>query len=77
MLRRELAHYGSCFADAVRKALFEQLTSTRTTRMGVGLTILKSMIEAHYGRISRETGRVGAGSNFDFTLSFAAAESDE
>lgn len=76
MLRRELAHYGSCFADAVRKALFEPLTSTRTTGMGVGLTILKSMIEAHGGRIWRETGR-GSGSNFNFTLSFAAAESDE
>jgi two-component system sensor kinase FixL len=76
MVRRDLAHYGPCFADAVRKILFEPLTSTKTTGMGVGLSISKSMIEAHDGRIWCGSGP-GGGSIFSFTLSFAAAESDE
>ncbi len=44
--------------------------------MGVGLSISKSIIEAHYGRIWGESGPDG-GAVFSFTLPLAVAESGE
>jgi signal transduction histidine kinase len=76
MVRREFAHDGSCFADAVSKILFGPLTAAKTIGLSVGPSISKSMVEAHHGRIWDGSGP-GGGSIFSFTLSLAAAESDE
>jgi two-component system, LuxR family, sensor kinase FixL len=73
---RKVSDDGSGLADAVRKSLFELLTSTKATGMGVGLSISKSIIEARYGRIWSEA-RPGGGAVFTFTLPLATAESVE
>jgi signal transduction histidine kinase len=44
--------------------------------MGVGLSISKSFIEAHYGLIGGESGHEG-GTVFSFTLPLVTAESEE
>ncbi len=67
---------GPGLADAVKENLFEPLTSTKANGMGVGLSISKSIIEAHYGRISGRSVS-GGGALFSFTLPLASAESDE
>ncbi len=76
MIRCEVSDDGPGLADAVRESLFEPLTSTKATGMGVGLSISKSIIEAHYGRIWGESGH-GGGTVFSFTLPLASAESEE
>ena len=52
------------------------LTSSKANGMGIGLSISKSIIEAHYGRIWGESRREG-GAAFSFTLPLAIAESGE
>jgi len=76
MIRCEVSDDGPGLADAVKASLFEPLTSTKATGMGVGLSISKSIIEAHYGRIWGES-RPGGGTVFSFTLPLATAESEE
>ncbi len=76
MIRCEVSDDGPGLADAVKESLFEPLTSTKATGMGVGLSISKSIIEAHYGRIWGES-RPGGGTVFSFTLPLATAESEE
>ena len=76
MIRCDVSDDGPGLADAVRESLFEPLTSTKANGMGVGLSISKSIIEAHYGRIWGELGPDG-GAVFSFTLPLAVAESAE
>jgi signal transduction histidine kinase len=76
MIRCEVSDDGPGLADAVKESLFEPLTSTKATGMGVGLSISKSIIEAHYGPIWVES-RPAGGTVFSFTLPLATAESEE
>ena len=60
--------------DAVGGRLFEPLTSTEATGIGVGPPISKSIIEAVYRRIGAESNsRVGT----SFALPLPTAESEE
>ena len=76
MIRCDVSDNGPGLADAVRESLFEPLTSSKANGMGIGLSISKSIIEAHYGRIWGESRRDG-GAVFSFTLPLAVAESEE
>lgn len=51
----------------VAKRLFEPFVSTKSTGMGVGLSISRTIIEAHEGRIWADASPMG-GTSFHFTL---------
>lgn len=55
--------------------LFEPFTSTKAEGLGVGLSISRSIIEAHYGKIWTEPNPDG-GAKFSFTLPLAEAEAE-
>lgn len=63
----EVADTGAGVDDGVRDALFKPFTTTKKEGMGVGLSICRSIIGAHGGRIWADS-EVGGGSIFRFTL---------
>ena len=75
-IRCDVLDNGPGLADAVKDRLFEPLNSNKPTGMGVGLSISRSIVEAHYGRIWARTNPQG-GAVFSFTLPLATEESDE
>ena len=58
---------GPGLADEIRDSLFEPFKTTKPSGMGLGLSICKSIVEAHGGRIAHEPS-FGGGSTFRFTL---------
>jgi C4-dicarboxylate-specific signal transduction histidine kinase len=58
---------GVGLSDEVKGRLFEPFFTTRTKGMGMGLSISRSIIEAHGGRLWAESNG-SAGSTFQFTL---------
>lgn len=66
---------GDGITDAVREKLFQPFMTTKPQGMGVGLSISRSIIEAHGGRIWAETNPDG-GTIFRFTLPPADQEDD-
>nr|WP_246505746.1 ATP-binding protein [Coralloluteibacterium stylophorae] len=62
---------GSGFSDAEREQLFSPFFTTKSDGLGIGLSICRSIIEYHEGRLFFE-GREGGGSVFGFTLPSAA-----
>jgi two-component system, LuxR family, sensor kinase FixL len=65
---------GHGFHDDVKPNLFQTFFTTKETGMGVGLSISRSIIEAHGGRMWAESNASG-GATFRFTLPAASAES--
>ena len=52
-LRFEVIDHGTGFSDDVRDRVFEPFaTATGATSSGVGLTICRSIVEAHHGTIA-------------------------
>lgn len=66
-VRLDVIDTGHGLSDAVRATLFEPFRTTKATGMGVGLSISRSIVEAHGGRIWAEPNPEG-GAIFSFTL---------
>ena len=58
---------GPGIAPTIRERLFEAFASTKDNGMGLGLSICRTIIEAHGGRI-RARDAQGGGTEFQFTL---------
>jgi two-component system sensor kinase FixL len=65
---------GHGFHDDVKPNLFQTFFTTKEAGMGLGLSISRSIIEAHGGQMSAESNDWG-GATFRFTLPAASAES--
>lgn len=67
MIEVEVSDTGSGFRDDVIPNLFQTFFTTKDTGMGVGLSISRSIVEAHGGRMWAESNASG-GAIFRFTL---------
>ncbi|SFP00150.1 PAS/PAC sensor signal transduction histidine kinase [Bradyrhizobium sp. Ghvi] len=67
MIEVEVSDTGSGFQSDVLPNLFQTFFTTKETGMGVGLSISRSIIEAHGGRMWAENNASG-GATFRFTL---------
>ncbi len=74
MIEIEVSDTGTGFQDDVLPNLFQTFFTTKETGMGVGLSISRSIIEAHGGRMWAENNAAG-GATFRFTLPAASDES--
>lgn len=74
MIEVEVSDTGPGFHDDVKANLFQTFFTTKETGMGVGLSISRSIIEAHGGRMWAENNPSG-GATFRFTLPAASNES--
>ena len=54
--------------------IFEAFYSTKTGGMGIGLSVSRSIIESHQGRLWAAANLEGPGATFAFTLPCAAAD---
>jgi len=68
-----VADTGAGIADDVLEKLFQPFMTTKPQGMGVGLSISRSIIEAHGGRIWAQANPRG-GAIFNFTLPPAELE---
>jgi len=73
MIEVSVSDTGSGFQDDVKANLFQTFFTTKETGMGVGLSISRSIIEAHGGKMWAESNASG-GATFRFTLPTAAGE---
>ena len=73
MIEVALSDTGCGFSDDVIPKLFQTFFTTKTTGMGVGLSISRSIIEAHGGKMWAETNASG-GATFRFTLPAARSQ---
>jgi two-component system sensor kinase FixL len=64
---------GSGIGDDVAAQLFQPFVTSKQTGMGIGLSICRTIVEAHGGRIWFEPGARG-GTAFHFTLPAGEAE---
>lgn len=71
----EVSDTGPGVAPEIRPRLFEAFVSSKADGMGLGLSICRTIIEAHGGRISAEFPESG-GTTFKFTLIDADPEDE-
>lgn len=67
MVRVSIADTGTGLSSQIAEQLFKAFTTTKSSGMGLGLSICRTIIEAHGGRIWYED-RPGGGAMFHFTL---------
>lgn len=72
-IRISVADSGPGLDPTVRDRLFQPFVTTKATGMGVGLSICRTIIEAHGGRIWADDNE-GGGAIFSFTLPRADGE---
>jgi two-component system sensor kinase FixL len=73
MIEIAVSDSGPGFADDALANLFQPFFTTKEAGMGVGLSISRTIIETHGGRLWAETNRAG-GATFRFTLPAAHAK---
>jgi PAS domain S-box-containing protein len=66
--------YGSGILEATRGRLFERFFTTKDEGLGMGLAIVRSIVEAHGGTIGAENAQ-GGGARFHFRLPIQAGVS--
>lgn len=71
-IRVDIADTGSGLSDSDRASIFEPFKTTKTEGLGIGLSISRSIVEAHYGKIWVEPNS-GGGTVVSFTLPLASA----
>ena len=71
-IRVEFADAGPGVAESDKERIFNPFFTSRAKGMGLGLSIVKGIVEAHHGRIC-ETGSQGTGARF--VIFFPAAGS--
>ncbi len=71
MIEIAVSDTGPGFAENVRSNLFQPFFTTKEAGMGVGLSISRTIIEAHGGQMRAETNDAG-GATFRFTLHAAS-----
>lgn len=76
MIRLDVADTGAGLSEEARASLFEPFATTKPNGLGVGLTIARSIVDAHYGKIWAGPNSDG-GATFSFTLPLAAMEEEE
>jgi two-component system sensor kinase FixL len=59
--------YGSGISETTRERLFEQFFTTKDDGLGMGLAIVRSIIEVHGGTVAAENAE-GGGARFHFRL---------
>ncbi len=72
-IQTDIVDTGRGLPDEVKQHLFEPFATTKSEGLGVGLSISRSIIEAHYGKIWAEANP-GGGTRFSFTLPLADKE---
>lgn len=70
MIRVDVADSGPGLSETASARLFEPFESTKPRGLGVGLSLARSIVEAHYGQIWAEPNE-GGGTVFSFTLPLA------
>ncbi|WP_299812949.1 sensor protein FixL [Tardiphaga sp.] len=73
MIEIAVSDTGDGFSEETASKLFQTFFTTKSTGMGVGLSISRSIVEAHGGKMSAETNPSG-GATFRFTLPAAAPQ---
>jgi two-component system, LuxR family, sensor kinase FixL len=66
--------YGVGISAEARDRLFEQFFTTKTKGLGMGLSIVRSIVESHGGKIAAENAD-GGGARFQFSLPVSAKTS--
>ena len=67
--------HGTGISEETHERLFEHFYTTKRDGLGMGLAIVRSIVEAHGGKITAGNAE-GGGACFDFRLP-AAAKSDQ
>jgi PAS domain S-box-containing protein len=60
--------YGTGIPEETRERLFEQFFTTKAKGLGMGLAIVRSIVESHGGTIAAENADGGVGARFHFIL---------
>lgn len=72
MVEITVADTGTGIAPEIASRLFQPFVTSKKTGMGVGLSISRTIVESHGGRIRAEA-RPGGGTIFHMTLRLAEA----
>jgi signal transduction histidine kinase len=64
---------GTGIDEAIRENIFKPLFTTKSTGMGMGLSICRSILEAHGGKLWA-TRATPYGTEFRFTIPHASAD---
>jgi PAS domain S-box-containing protein len=67
-IRTSVRDYGTGIPEETRERLFEQFFTTKAKGLGMGLAIVRSIVESHGGTIAAENADGGVGARFHFIL---------